>query len=119
MQKKFYLSLAIVGTILPYYFLVSFVIQYGWDIHRIWDQLFLSEFGAFIVMDVFISSIVLWVFIFAEGRRLGYEKLVGLQRGKPCCRCFTGMPIIFIFPREICAYRKRVMKIFFLIGRNG
>ena len=45
MQIKYYLSLAIVGTILPYYFLVSFLIQYGWDGNRIWDQLFLSELG--------------------------------------------------------------------------
>jgi hypothetical protein len=75
MRKNLYLSMAIVGTILPYYFLVSCLMQYGWDIHRIWDQLFLSELGAFFVMDVFISSIVLWVFIFAEGRRLGMRNL--------------------------------------------
>ena len=29
MRKKLILSLAIVGTILPYYFLVSFLIRYG------------------------------------------------------------------------------------------
>jgi hypothetical protein len=75
MRKKLYLSLAIVGTILPYYFLVSFLFQYGWDIHRIWDQLFLSELGAFFVMDVLISSIVLLVFVFAEGRRVGMRNL--------------------------------------------
>ena len=75
MRKNLYFSLAIAGTILPYYFLVSFLIQYGWDIHQIWDQLFLSELGAFFVMDVLISSIVLWVFIFTEGRRLGMRNL--------------------------------------------
>ena len=75
MQKKIYLSFAIVGTILPYYFLVSFMIQYGWDVYGIWDELLLSELGAFFVMDVFISSIVLWVFVFAEGRRLGMRNL--------------------------------------------
>ena len=75
MRKKLYLFLAIVGTILPYYFLVSFLIRYGFEINQIWEQLLLSELGAFFVMDVFISSIVLWVFIFAEGRRLGMRNL--------------------------------------------
>ena len=75
MRKKFYLSLAIAGTILPYYFLVSFLIGYGLNIDRIWNQLFLSELGAFFVMDVLISSIVLWVFVLAEGRRLGMRNL--------------------------------------------
>ena len=75
MRKNLYLSLAIVGTILPYYFLVSFLIQFGWDVRRIWDQLFLSDLGAFFVMDVLISSVVLWIFIFAEGRRLGMKNL--------------------------------------------
>ena len=63
------------GTILPYYFLISFLNRYGLDTDRIWDQLFLSELGAFFVMDVLISSIVLWVFIFTEGRRLGMRNL--------------------------------------------
>ena len=75
MRKKLILSLAIVGTILPYYFLVSFFIRYGLEINRIWDQLFLSELGVFFVMDVVISSIVLWVYVFADGRRLGMKNL--------------------------------------------
>jgi hypothetical protein len=75
MRKKLYLFLAIVGTILPYYFFFLFLIRYGWDIDRIWGQLFLSELGAFFVIDVLISSIVLWVFIFVEGRRLGMRNL--------------------------------------------
>ena len=75
MRKRFYLLLAILGTIFLYYFLISFLVHYGLDFELIWQLLFVSQMGAFFLMDVLIPSLALWAFIFAEGRRLGMRYL--------------------------------------------
>jgi hypothetical protein len=38
MRKRFNLLLAVLGTILPYYFLISFLTRNGLDFELIWQQ---------------------------------------------------------------------------------
>ena len=99
MRKKSYLFLAIMGTILPYYFLVSFLINNGLDIDLIRQQLFISELGAFFVMDVLITSVVLWIFIFIEGRRLGMKHLWALVIANLAVGVSLAFPL-FLYYRE-------------------
>jgi hypothetical protein len=75
MRKNLYLVAAIAGTVIPYYFFISFLVQYGLDWSLIWQQLFVSDLAAFFVFDVVISTLTLWVFVFAEGRRLQMSHL--------------------------------------------
>jgi len=79
--KHLYLALCILGTLLPY---SRFP---GFDLHVLTGQLF-----AFFGMDVIVSSVVLWVFVFADGRRIGVRHLwvpiaanllVGVSLGLP------------------------------------
>jgi hypothetical protein len=73
--KRLYLLGAILGTVLPYFFFIRFGLEHGLDIGLFVQQLFERPITAFFVMDVIVSSLVLWVFIFAEGRRLGMKHL--------------------------------------------
>ena len=91
-MKNLYLALAIIGTVLPYSQFIPFVREHGLDARLFVEQLFATRIGGFFGMDVIVSSLVLWVFVFAEGRRLGIRHLwapivanlaVGVSLGLP------------------------------------
>lgn len=65
-----YLVLLALGILLPLYFFVPFIIQYGLDVNIFFQQLFSSNIGGFFGMDVFVSGAVTIYFILAESRRL-------------------------------------------------
>ena len=64
-----YLGTAILGTVLPLRFLVPFLMTNGLDLPLFFQQLFQNNVSAFFGLDVIISSLALWLFIFSEGRR--------------------------------------------------
>ncbi len=70
MKKIIYLLGAIVGTIIPYYFLIQFVLQNGFDVPLFVQQMFANPIATMFALDLFISSFVFWIFLYAEGRRL-------------------------------------------------
>ena len=70
MKKTIYLLGAIAGTVLPYYFLIQFLLQYGFDLPLFVQQMFANPIATMFTVDLFISSFVFWVFLYAEGRRL-------------------------------------------------
>lgn len=70
-----YLAAAILGTILPLRFFVPFVLANGLDLNLFFQQLFQNNVSAFFGMDVIISSLALWLFVFSEGRRQRMGKL--------------------------------------------
>ena len=70
-----YLVAAIFGAILPLSQLVPFVAEHGLNLNLFFRQLFQNHISAFFGMDVIISSFVLWLFVFAEGRRCGMKRL--------------------------------------------
>src|SRR5829696_281367 len=71
----FYLVGAILGTILPLSQLIRFLAAYGFDMPLFFEQLFQNHVSAFFGIDVIISSFVLWLFVFSEGRRRGMRHL--------------------------------------------
>lgn len=83
--KKIYLALLTLGITLPLYFFVPFILQYGLDIEKFFQQLFTNNIGGFFGMDVFVSAVVTIYFILAESRRLqiryGPYCLLGLVVG--------------------------------------
>ena len=94
MTKKqiFYLVLSIAGTILPYSQLIPFLMEHGPDLPLILQQLFANRISGFFGLDVVVSSVVLWIFVFAEGTRLKMRRLwiylacsllVGVSLGLP------------------------------------
>lgn len=75
MRKTLYLLGAIIGTVVPYYFLIQFFLQNGFDLALFVQQAFASPAASMFTVDLFISSFVFWVFLFAEGRRLSMSNL--------------------------------------------
>lgn len=68
-MKRLYLIAAILGTILPLSQFIPFLTKHGFDIPLFFRQLFQNNVSGFFGMDVIVSSIVLWIFVFSEGRR--------------------------------------------------
>ncbi|HEX5600895.1 MAG TPA: DUF2834 domain-containing protein, partial [Pyrinomonadaceae bacterium] len=55
--------------------LIPFLKIHGLDLALIFTLLFSNSVSGFFGMDVIVSSVVLWIFVFAEGRRLGMKHL--------------------------------------------
>jgi hypothetical protein len=70
-----YLAAAILGTILPLSQVLPFLTTYGLDMPLFFRQLFENHVSAFFGMDVIVSSLVLWLFVFSEGPRRGMKNL--------------------------------------------
>ena len=65
-----YLVLAILGFALPYSQLIPFLTTHGFDLSLLWSQLFANRISTYFALDIFVSSIVFWIFVFKEGKRL-------------------------------------------------
>lgn len=70
-----YLIAAVIGTVLPLSQFTPFLFAHGLDMPLFFRQLFQNNVSAFFGMDVIVSSLVLWLFIFSEGRRHGMRNL--------------------------------------------
>src|SRR5262245_5192788 len=70
-----YLILAILGTIFPLWKLLPFLTEHGFNLPLLFQQLFENHVSAFFGLDVIVSSVVLWIFIFSEGRRRSMKNL--------------------------------------------
>ena len=74
-MKALYLLAAILGAALPLSQLVPFLKTHGLDLTLFFTLLFSNSVSGFFGMDVVVTSIVLWIFVFSEGRRLGMRHL--------------------------------------------
>ena len=70
-----YLTLCFLGTLLPLSQFVPWVLDNGLHMPLFFQELFSTKVGSFFGMDVIVSAVVLFVFIFAEGKRLNMKKL--------------------------------------------
>ena len=70
MMKRVYLSLAIVGFVLPYYFLIGFLAANGLDLSLLIQQLFATPISTFFAVDLLVTAVVFWIFLYQEARRL-------------------------------------------------
>lgn len=75
MLRSIYLVLAILGFALPYSQLVPFFINNGLDLSLFWTQLFTNQISSVFALDLFVSSLVFWIFVFKEGARLNLKFL--------------------------------------------
>ena len=74
-MKILYLLLAVLGAALPLSQLIPFLTAHGLDLKLFFTFLFSNGVSGFFGMDVIVSSLVLWIFVFSEGRRLGMRRL--------------------------------------------
>jgi hypothetical protein len=68
-MKTLYLLLAILGLALPYYFLTAFLLEHGLDLPLLLRQLFANSISTFFAVDVLVSSVVFWLFVYQEAAR--------------------------------------------------
>jgi hypothetical protein len=74
-MKILYLLLAVLGAALPLSQLIPFLKTHGLNLTLFFTLLFSNSVSGFFGMDVIVSSVVLWIFVFSEGRRLGMRHL--------------------------------------------
>lgn len=98
-RGNLYLLLCLAGTVLPYSQLIPFVRENGLDLRLFFEQLFSTRIGAFFGWDVIVSSVVLWVFIFMEGRREGVKRLWVPVTANLAVGVSLGLPL-FLYMRE-------------------
>lgn len=68
-RKLVYLLLAVIGFILPYYFLISFLTTYGFNSRLFLIQLFGTPGSTFFAVDLLISCVVFMLFLKREAGR--------------------------------------------------
>lgn len=88
-RKTIFLILAIIGFIAPYYF---FLQVREFDLNALFQQFSANAILGGIAMDLFVSVIVFWSFMFTEAKKLGMKNswvyllvtlLVGLSFSLP------------------------------------
>jgi hypothetical protein len=91
-MKNIYLLLCLIGALLPLSQFVPWALEHGLNIPLFLQELFSTRVGAFFGMDVVVSALVLFVFIFYEGQKLQMKRLwlpviatlsVGVSLGLP------------------------------------
>lgn len=68
MNKNIYLTLAILGTILPYIFMIDFLQLSGLNLWLFFDAIFANGAAAAMSVDLIITSIVFWIFLFEQSK---------------------------------------------------
>jgi len=66
--RHLYLGLCLLGVVLPYAEFVPWLLQHGLKPSAFISELFSTRIGAFFGLDVVLSAVVLFVFVFAERR---------------------------------------------------
>jgi len=66
--KNLYLTLCILGLVIPYVPFVSWVLEHGLDMGALLAELLSTRIGAFFGLDVIISAVVVLVFISNDAR---------------------------------------------------
>ena len=70
MNKNMYLALAVVGWLVPSYYLFKFLGVNGLNVTLLLQQLFANDISTFFAVDLVISIVVFWIFMSAEVNRL-------------------------------------------------
>jgi hypothetical protein len=98
-SKGLYLGLCILGTALPYSQLIPFLREHGLNLRLFVEQLFSNWISGFFAMDVIVSSVVLGVLVFVEGRRAGVKHLWAPIAANLAVGVSLGLPL-FLYMRE-------------------
>jgi hypothetical protein len=97
--RWWHLTLAVVGTIVPYSFFAPWLLEHGLNIRLMVTELFSTRVGAFFGCDVFVSAMALLSFI----RRDGKARNISLRWVPMVATCLVGVSCglpLFLFLRE-------------------
>ena len=74
-RKNIFLILAILGFIAPYYFFLQISPESISDIPGLMQPLFANNFMKGVAMDLTVSVIAFWTYVFVDGTRLQIKNL--------------------------------------------
>ena len=106
-MKTVYLVLAIIGLIVPYYFFLQLPAEDGFNLPALIRPFFANNFMRGAAMDLTISVLVFWLFLFVEASRLQMKNawvyvlatlLVGLS---------FALPLFLYFRERKLGYQSR------------
>lgn len=92
MLKRFYLVMAIIGTIVPWFFFATFFAAEGLNIPLFVQSLFVNGAAAGFVADVLLAAVVFLVWSYSDAQKVGVRRwwlvlpasfLVGLSLALP------------------------------------
>lgn len=69
-QKNIYIILCALGAALPLSQFMPWAAENGLNVSLFFQELFATRISSFFAMDVIVSAIVLFTFIYYEGRRM-------------------------------------------------
>ena len=100
-MKYLYLALCVIGTAMPLSQFIPWLRDFGFDFPLFLTELLGSHVSAFFAWDVFVSAIVVGVFAFAEGKRLGSQAIRWLPIAATCLVGVSlGLPLL-LYLREV------------------
>ncbi len=99
-KKHVYLFLCFLGTVLPYSQFILWISDNGLDVPLLFEQITNSRIAAFGWLDVVISAIVLFVFMFTEGVERRVAKLWLPVAGTLVVGVSLGLPL-FLYLVEV------------------
>lgn len=73
--KSTFLAFCVIGTLLPLSQFIPWLIAHGLNVTLFVQELFSKNIGSFVGMDVIVSAIVLFVFVYSEGKRLNMSRI--------------------------------------------
>ena len=97
--KTIYLSLCVIGTVLPCAQFLPFLQEHGLDVQLFVDQMFANPVSGFFALDVIVSSVVLWVLVAVEGKRVKARHLWAPIVANLAVGVSLGLPL-FLYMRE-------------------
>jgi uncharacterized protein DUF2834 len=97
--KAFYLLLCVAGTVLPLSFLFQFIREHGLNLRLLVEQLFANSISSFFGVDVIVSAVCLWLFVYFEGRRAHVKNLWAPIVASLLVGVSLGLPL-FLYLRE-------------------
>jgi hypothetical protein len=98
--KHVYLVLCLLGALLPWAAFLPFLRAHGLNLNEFAAQLFATPVSSFFGWDVIVSSLVLWTFVFLEGRRLTMGGLWAPIAATLVVGVSLGLPL-FLYMREV------------------
>ena len=96
-KKHVYLFLCIVGTVLPYSQFLLWISENGFVVSLLLEEITTSRMAAFGWLDVVVSAVVLFVFIFTDGVERRVARLWVPVVGTLVVGVSLGLPLFLYF----------------------
>lgn len=98
-MKNVWLCSCVVGTIVPFYFFMPFLLEHGLDVLLLFEFLFTNSVSRFFAIDLVISSLVFLFWSYRDSRR---ENVTGwwMVLVANCCVGLSLALPLYLYKRE-------------------